>query len=202
MHKHNYMEIWKDIKGYEGYYKVSTLGNIKRVVSKNRPKELIRKIVYKKNGYATVLLSVKQKVKLIHVHRAVANSFIPNPENKPQVNHKDLNKKNNNISNLEWMTNLENMQHVNSIKKWSNNARSGKENARSIPVIQLSIDGIKIKEWVNMSQAALALGIGNGDICNVCKGNRKSAGGYKWEYLHISHNHISKIQSPLNAIKL
>lgn len=182
MHVNTFMEIWKDIIGYEGYYQVSNFGNIKRIISKNRPKELIRKIVYKRNGYATVLLSVRQKVKLVHVHRIVAIAFIPNTENKAEVNHKDLNKKNNHISNLEWVTKLQNMQHVNSLKKWSNNAKSGKENKRSIPVIQLSKDGTIIKEWVNGLQASKELNIATGDICKVCKGNRKSAGGYIWKY--------------------
>lgn len=87
------MEVWKDVIGYEGYYQISNIGNVKRIKSTNRPMDRARKIQYKKNGYAVVLLSVKQKYKLAHVHRLVALAFIPNPENKAQVNHKDLNKK-------------------------------------------------------------------------------------------------------------
>jgi len=94
------MEKWRDVIGYEGYYQVSNIGNVKRIKSKNRPIERLRKIQYKKNGYAVVMLSVNQKYKLAHVHRLVGTAFIPNPENKKQINHNYLNKKNNNISNL------------------------------------------------------------------------------------------------------
>ena len=178
------MEIWKDISGYKGYYQVSNYGNIKRVVSKNRPKERLRKILYKKNGYAVVMLSVKQKYRLCHIHRLVAIEFVENPDNKPQVNHIDLNKKNNSSSNLEWVTHAENMNHVNKIKKWSNNAKSGAQNSRSRPIIQYSKSGEKIKVWVSITEASVSLNIGNGEICLSCQGRRKSAGGFCWQYLH------------------
>ena len=176
------MEIWKDVIGYEGYYQVSSVGNVKRIKSPNRPVEKLRKIQYKKNGYAVVMLSVKQKYKLAHVHRLVAMSFIENTENKPQINHKDLNKKNNNVENLEWVTLRENVNHVNALKKWKNNAKKGIDNKRSISVWQFRLDGTKLKEWVNISDAAKHLNISSGEITIVCQKKRKSAGGFQWKY--------------------
>jgi len=178
------MEIWKAVKGYEGYYKVSNLGGVKRIISRNCASERIRKIQYKKNGYAVVMLSVKQKYKLAYVHRLVASAFIDNPENKEQVNHKDLNKKNNNYLNLEWVTHKENMVHANKSKKWSNNVKKGMNSERSVKVSQYSKEGKKIKDWFCISDAARFLNISTGDITVCCQGKRKSSLGFQWRYGH------------------
>lgn len=102
------MEIWKDIKNYEGLYQVSNLGNIKSFWHK---KEVIMKQM-NNNGYSQLNLYYCGLAKKFYVHRLVAKAFIPNPENKPQVNHIDGNKQNNNINNLEWVTNIENEKHA------------------------------------------------------------------------------------------
>lgn len=122
MKKHKYMndlEIWKDVKDYEGLYQVSNLGNVKsldRIVeTKNRKNYLRKGKVQKKSvnsfGYETVGFTVDSKTKIYRVHRLVALSFIENPENKPQINHIDGNKTNNNVNNLEWCTSSENQIH-------------------------------------------------------------------------------------------
>jgi len=98
-----------------------------------------------------------------------------------------------NISNLEWVSHKENMIHLNSHKKWSNNAKSGAENSRSIPIIQFDKSGNKIKEWVNISEASKALTIGGGDITMACQKKRKSAGGFQWSYAHINSS-IGKLE--------
>ena len=109
-------EIWKDVVGYEALYQVSNLG---RVRSKNRldgsgnkRKGMVRKLNPQKDGYIHVNLCKSGKVKHIGVHRLVAQAFIPNPQNKPQVNHIDGDKANNHLSNLEWSTRSENMIHA------------------------------------------------------------------------------------------
>ena len=109
------MEIWKDINGYEGYYKISNLGNVKsidRFDGVHDRKGTIIKQNLKQNGYLQVGLRMHNKRKWFGVHRLVAIHFIENPENKPQVNHIDGNKKNNTVGNLEWVTPKENQNHA------------------------------------------------------------------------------------------
>ena len=105
-------EIWKDIEGYEGKYQVSNLGNVKSLNYKNSGKEQNIALCNDADGYLLVNLRLNNKVKTKRVHRLVAQAFIPNPENKPQVNHIDGNKKNNKIENLEWCTCEENQRHA------------------------------------------------------------------------------------------
>jgi NUMOD4 motif/HNH endonuclease len=104
-------EIWMPVFNYEGLYEVSNIGRIKRVLS-NRC--LIERILKhnKQRGYHVVKLCKETVKKPISVHRLVAQAFIPNPENKPYVNHLDSNKSNNSASNLEWCTQKENVKHA------------------------------------------------------------------------------------------
>lgn len=97
-------EVWKKIEGYENY-EVSSCGNIRK-----NGKTIIKPEVHHK-GYLRVDLFRDRNRKHMKVHRLVAEAFIPNPENKPQINHKDFNKQNNCIDNLEWVTNSENHDH-------------------------------------------------------------------------------------------
>lgn len=114
------LEIWKDIAGYEGYYQVSNYGRVKSlkrwVLSKNNKKmpvkEKILKLQNDKDGYKTVELNKNSKGIHFRVHRLVADAFIPNPENKPEVNHINGIKYDNLLENLEWNTDLENRTHA------------------------------------------------------------------------------------------
>ena len=109
-------EIFKDIKGYEGSYQISNLGNVKSLAKSdgngNRDRILnFDKDTRKNTQYSRVTLSKNGKTKRFQVHRLVAETFIPNPENKPFVNHIDNNGLNNMVTNLEWCTQTENMAH-------------------------------------------------------------------------------------------
>lgn len=106
------LEIWKDISGYEGKYKISNYGRLKSLIgNRGQYRELILKNRPNNNGYIKCELWCKGKVKNTFNHRLVAGAFIPNPEGKPFVNHKDSNPSNNHVSNLEWCTQSENIQH-------------------------------------------------------------------------------------------
>lgn len=110
-------EVWKDILGYEGLYQISNLGRVKSLPRKNNKriinKEIIKVFTKLPNGYLKAGLSKNGKTKYYFVHRLVAEVFIPNLENKPCVNHKDCNKKNNCVNNLEWVTHKENNTYKN-----------------------------------------------------------------------------------------
>lgn len=112
------MEIWKDIEGFEGVYFVSNLGNVKsvdHVVSNIRlraNKGILKKLSKKPNGYLTASIGGRLRLKNCYVHRLVAKAFIPNPENKRTVNHKNGIKTDNRVENLEWMSHKENIVHA------------------------------------------------------------------------------------------
>lgn len=125
-------EIWKDIKGYEGKYQISNLGNVRSLYDTNQFKKTfrIKKLsLGERSGYKVIALTKNGKRKSFQVHRLVAEAFIPNLQDKPFINHIDENRINNNINNLEWCTQLENVRHSlhKRINKWVNRFGSTKE---------------------------------------------------------------------------
>lgn len=118
----NQKEVWLPVKGYEGIYEVSNFGKVKRVsrfrgVNKAYLNGYCLKPKDNGKGYYRIKLTVNNKSRRVMLHRIIAEAFIPNPENKPVVNHIDLNKKNNRIENLEWCTQKDNIIHYHSNKK-------------------------------------------------------------------------------------
>jgi|LGVE01.1.fsa_nt_gb hypothetical protein len=109
------IEIWKDVKGYEGLYKISNLGNLLSLVFKNnkvtKKRKLVKKTFLDKKGYLRTVITKNKIKKNFFIHRLVAIAFIPNPNNKPHINHKNLIRTDNKVENLEWCTQKENIHH-------------------------------------------------------------------------------------------
>lgn len=148
-------ELWKEISGYEEYYMISNFGRIKstsaprlKIISfyKSIRKAKIIKAAIRKDGYAVAKLCINGKTKSYALHRLVAKAFIPNPDNKPEINHKDFNKLNNHYSNLEWCTQKENYLHALKHGKIKFNfaKRQKKITFRAIPIHKYSDEKIKI----------------------------------------------------------
>ena len=194
-------EEWKDIQGYEGLYQVSNLGNIK-----NKKGKLLKPFRKGKYGHSLVGLSKDNKSTKYQVHRIVAIHFIPNPENKPEVCHKDntLDKNgflDNSASNLIWGTHKENCEFENTRKRQSENHAdfTGENNPnygnkysdknkeklmkeRGKQVLQWK-DGRVIAFYESLRDAERKTGICWVNIRNVCDGQYKHAGGYEWSYV-------------------
>lgn len=165
-------EIWKDIEGYEGLYKVSNLGN---VLSLKRKKPHLLKPVQYTNGYLFVTLSNHNKsLKENSIHRLVAKAFLSNPNNLPQVNHKDEDKTNNRVDNLEWCDAKYNLNY--------GTTQERKAKAKSKPVLQYDKNGNFLNKYPSASDAEIKTGIYQENICMVCREKLKSTGGYIWKY--------------------
>lgn len=123
-----FMENWKRITGFENYYEINQFGEIKRVEGSSHLKSITLKGTPDKDGYLNVNLKVKQKTNTRRIHRLVAIAFIPNPENKPQVNHINGVKNDNRLENLEWCTLSENRQHAYDTGLQNGNSRMGVKN--------------------------------------------------------------------------
>ena len=169
-------EIWKDIKGYEGLYQVSNTGKIKRTrfVNKNTNRKQERLKVFKlsKDGYFLVALYKNSKGKFFRVNRIVAETFLLNTDNKPEVNHKNGIKTDNNVEKLEWTTRSANHLHRARV------LRKG----RIREISQYTLDGEYIASYPSIQVASEKTGIDGTNICRVLKGLRNKAGNYKWKY--------------------
>lgn len=165
-------EVWKDIKGYEGLYQVSSFGRVKRFTTGR-----ILKGGKDTQGYLMVLLCKNNTKSNKSLHRLVAQTFIPNPENKPQVNHMDENKTNNRVDILEWMTAKENNNHG------KHNKRVSKSN--SIPIIATNLKTGELQEFYGSRECARQLCLHNQSISAVLKGRLKQTKGYTFKYKEV-----------------
>lgn len=186
-------EVWKDIKDYEGYYQVSNLGRVKS----------IQRLVKKRDGFKTIQGSIlkphidkKKRIKYClskngkHCyplcHRLVAQAFIPNPDNKPCIDHINTDTTDNRVVNLRWVTHKENSNNPLTRKHLSENCvfngKYGKDNHLSKPVLQYDKNGNFLKEWECSMSVYRELSIFSSHIYDCCNGKRKTAGGYIWKY--------------------
>ena len=169
-------EIWKPVKDFEGLYQVSNYGRVKRLPkmintninnSNSRClKEKILKALNNGKDYLSVFLVKDNEKKCCKIHRLVAEAFIENENNYNFINHKDYNRKNNCVDNLEWCS----LQYNN-------------EYSHNKSVYQKDLNDKTIKKWKSIIEASKKLQINNKNITSCCKNKRKTAGGYKWKYV-------------------
>ena len=175
------MEEWRDIKGYEGYYQISNMGRVKsleRTVRCGRGyktiPEKIRKGKDNSYGYLQVGLSKDGRKKWYRINRLVAQAFLENPDNLPEVNHKNEDKTDNRVENLEWCSRSYNNRYNDKAKK------AGKKLSK--PVFSVDKESGLIMWWESTREASKQMGINNGNISACCNGRKKSAGGHIFFY--------------------
>lgn len=177
-------EIWKPIKGYETLYEVSNCGRVKRLnytafcnggnqyskfSCKKKLKEKFLCFGDNGHGYQFIILYKNKISKNFYVHRLVAEAFIPNPNNLPEVNHKDGNKQNNCVSNLEWCTNGENQKHA---------YKTGLH--KTIKIAQYDLNGNFIKNWNSIAEAQKQFNPDTHNIHKCIRDGRHKSYGFLW----------------------
>ena len=187
-------EIWKDIKNYEGLYQVSNLGRVKsvdRIITMKNDVYINNKVRFQKGKilqphisnhghYLALTLCKNNKRHTKRVHRLVAETFIPNPDNLPEVNHIDGDKFNNTVKNLEWCTDRQNKDHAKAYDLYSHTPK-----VQTKPVLQIK-DGVVINKFESIAEAGRATGLNTSNIGQCCKKkkNHSHVGGYQWEYVN------------------
>lgn len=195
-------EIWKDVKGYEGLYQVSNFGRVKSLPRHRRAgnifytqKEHIMSQFDNSTGYKYVQLNVGQDKRIFFVHRLVATAFIPNPQQLKEVNHKNEIKSDNYVENLEWCTHKYNQTYGTKIERTQRTRKLLDSEQKALrkknlshsygaekPVLCYTRNGVFIRRFKSISQAARETGSCSSHISACCKGKRKSAVGYAWAY--------------------
>lgn len=181
-------EIWKPIKGYEGIYQVSNLGRVRsldrtHILKDGRTqfrKGCMMAPFETKDGYKSVRLRTTTTRQTCRIHRLVAQAFIANPNNYPYINHKDENKHNNSVDNLEWCTPKYNTNYGMTPQRISETHKN--HPGLSKPVEQFTMDGKFIKSYPSSKEAQRQTGIKAVNIAMCCRGKYSQSGGYLWRY--------------------
>ena len=179
---------WKDIIGYENEYQINQFGEIRTL--KDSPKlkkyNVLKPQINKRNGYVYQMLYKNGKEKLLRVHRLVAMAFLPNPNNLPQVNHKDGNKQNNSVDNLEWCEQSYNMKHAfkTGLEKPSEKQKAAvrKTNEKKRKRVVRTM-GDEKNEYESATVAARKNNVGISTICRYCNKKRMPKDGASWQYI-------------------
>lgn len=186
-------ERWKDIAGYVGEYQISTYGRVRTVAHVTMRKhksgheypytvrEKIRKTKRNNKGYEQIgLRSYGRPDAYFLIHRLVAEAFLPNPDALPCVNHKNENRSDNRLDNLEWCSyeyNINYGTHKEKAAAWMRERRVRKE------VVQMTLDGKEIARFPSQTEASKATGISLSGIRDACTGKYKQMKGYRWRYV-------------------
>ena len=215
------VEIWKPIKGYEGYYEISNLGRIKSVEryvkqgnSMRHVKESFKKLHIGAYGYPSVTLCRDRKSIDIPIHRLLAKTFIPNPEEKSAIDHINTNKTDYRLQNLRWVTPKENannkltLQHCKentyskeSLRKRLITRKNGNTVTAPKTVYLYTKEGIFIKQYFSMTEAGRTTGIDHNSINRVLDDCTQSAGGYLWTSLPVNNiRYIKRMPSTSKCI--
>ena len=190
------VETWKEIEGYEGAYEVSTFGRVRSLdreyykcysdgkmqLTKHRGR--ILKLRLNDKGYYVVTIVYNHTVKTLLINRLVAKAFLPNPDNLPEVNHKDENPKNNHVDNLEWCDRLYNIRYGTGIERNLLPRRKRIE--------QLTKDGRHVAYHLGVREICLATGMDRRAIqrCLCNKPKHKTAYGYRWRFVDVSADEV------------
>lgn len=167
------MEIWKDVVGYEGVYRVSSTGRMRSI---KRDKILTPKINWDK--YHRIQLWRNGKNVYVSIHRVVAEAFLDKPDGCDVVNHKNGIKDDNRVENLEWVTQQENIIH-----SWENGLSKHKLNGQSSrKVDQFTMENEYINTYASQREAERQTGVSNFSISACCRNISESSGGFKWRY--------------------
>jgi hypothetical protein len=182
-------EIWRDIEGWEGSHQISNFGRVKSLrrdilfsngeIHKIKGKILKQRI---KDGYYVINLAWNRTgFKTLRVHRLIGKAFIPNPYNKPEINHKNGIRNDNRLENIEWCTSSENKFHAFRVLGKKHKGMRGAKNPKSKAIIQFSKDNIFIREYDTITEAAIQVGRNCTSICFALKDDWRTSGGYKWK---------------------
>lgn len=180
-------EIWKDIEGFEGRYQVSNFGRVRGLArfekhsrgGDRKVRGRMRKLSLDRKGYFHTSLAICSKYKNIRVHREVATAFIPNPDNLPEVNHKDFNPKNNKVENLEWTTHAGNMRYSRINGRFSQNFPKGVEHSRA-KLTEAAVLHIRKRE-MSFGKYAKLYGVAHTTVVYACYGKN-------WAHLKASES--------------
>ena len=194
---------WMPISDYEDYYEVSNTGLVRSIdrLVKNSHSEYIRKgqvltPSLSNSGYLQVQLSIRQKTKPHYVHRLVAEAFIQNPDNLPQINHKDEDKTNNNVENLEWCSRKYNMNYGTFPQKRKEKAlREMNAVGKSRRVYQYDYSGSLVNIYPSLHEVERSTGIKQDKISKSCrnKGGHRTCNGYVWSFEEMTKERIEKL---------
>lgn len=183
------IEIWRDVSGYEGLYLVSNLGRMRSMARVGLGKPGVKPhFIFgrkDKDGYMVVSLRRAGQIKNFRIHRLVASTFIPNPSNLPMVNHKNGDKNDNSVLNLEWCNAHENNLHAKRVLGVKSNVRR---------VAMLNLEGEFLRYYDSIAEAGRAVGVSATAIRQCCDGDTAKSGGYRWKFADNLNN--NKKQPP------